>query len=132
MAASLGTNAVLKLTSGSLRDISTYVDTTGIAKDVEAADVTTLGATAHVYIPGLSDATIPFEGPYDETMDGYLAVVERTVTTWEFYPNLTTTGKVKYSGSCIVTKYEIKSGVDGANKMTCELQMTGAITRAVV
>ena len=133
MATSHGSTAVLKVTSGgSLRDISQYVTTTGLAREIDKAETSTLGSTVKSYIQGLTDATIPIEGLYDPTVDGYFAALVGIPgaggTAFEFYP--AGTAGVKYSGSVIMSKYEIKSGVEGANEISGEFQVTGAITRA--
>ena len=133
MAASHGSSAVLKVTSGgSLRDISAYVTTTGLAREIDKAETSTLGSSVKSYIQGLTDATIPIDGLYDPTVDGYFAALVGTPgaggTAFEFYP--AGTAGTKYSGSVIMSKYEIKSGVDGANEISGEFQVTGAITRA--
>lgn len=133
MSSSHGSSAVLKVTSGgSLRDISQYVTTTGLAREIDKAETSTLGSTVKSYIQGLTDATIPIEGLYDPTVDGYFAALVGIPgaggTAFEFYP--AGTAGIKYSGSVIMSKYEIKSGVEGANEISGEFQVTGAITRA--
>jgi hypothetical protein len=138
VANSHGSTGVLKLTSGgSLRDISSYVTTTGIQRELDKAETTTLGSVAKTYIAGLPDGTIPVDGLYDPTVDGYIYTVYSASpgfagTAFEYYPAGTASTSIKYSGSCIVTKYEIKTDVGDANQFNCELQITGAITRAVV
>jgi hypothetical protein len=125
MAASHGSQASLRVTSGgTLRDISTYVTTTGLAREIDKAETTTLNTTVKTYIQGLTDATIPIDGIYDPTVDGG--------TAFAFYPGGSVSGGIVYSGSVILSKYEIKSGIDGANEISGELQVTGAITRGTV
>lgn len=137
MAASHGSSGLFKLTSGgSLRDLSAYVETTGLQRDIDQAETSALGTSDKSYIPGLSGATIPLEGFLDPTIDGYIETVRSTQiaggTAWEYYPAGSATSRVKYSGSAYVAKYELKTSVNDANKMTGELQVTGAITRAVL
>lgn len=137
MSASHGSTAVLKVTSGgTLRDISSYVTTTGLARDIDKAETSTLGSTVKSYIQGLTDATIPVDGIYDPTVDGYFAALVGIPgaggTAFEFYPAGTASTNVKYSGSVIMTKYEIKSDIGDANQFSGELQVTGAITRTTI
>lgn len=138
MAPSHGSRAVLKLHSGgSLRDISSYVTTTGLDVELDDAEVTTLGATNKQYIAGLPDGTVPIEGIFDPTVDGYIytaysAGVGTGGTAFEYYPQGTATGGVKYSGTAIVSKYGISSDVGEANKITGELKVNGALTRATI
>lgn len=136
MAAKHGTNGVFKLYSGSLRDISNYLELAGIKRAIDTAETSGLGDAAKEYIPGLSDATISGNGQFDVTLDGYidvaLAAQSTTAPTWEYFPGGNTTGQPKYSGSCLITKWDTESKID--DKVTCELelQVTGAITRAIV
>lgn len=138
MAASHGSKGVLKLTSGgTLRDISSYVTTTGLQVELDSAEVTTLGSTNKSYIAGLPDGSIPLDGIYDATVDGYLytvysAGVGTGGTAFEFYPAGTATGCVKYAGTAMVTKYEIATDVGDANKVKGELKVNGAISRTVI
>ena len=44
----------------------------------------------------------------------------------------TATGKVKYSGECLLINFEISEGAQQANAWTGECQVTGAVTRALV
>lgn len=138
MAASHGSTAVLKLTSGgTLRDISSYVTSTGLQTEIDKAETTGLGSTVKGYIAGLPDVSIPIEGIYDPTTDGYLytvfsAGVGSGGTAFEYYPAGTASGQVKYSGTAIMTKYEIKTDVGDANQISAELQINGALTRATI
>ena len=105
-----------------------------IARSVDTAEVTAFGQNDKAYIAGLRDATIPLEGFADATVDGYLAGILGwgTPVAWEVYPSGSATGLVKYSGSAILTKYETQTSVSDAVKISGELQVTGAITRAVL
>ena len=101
----------------------------------DAAEVSTLGNTAKAYIPGMTDGTIPLEGPFDATVDGWMdgLVGFATLVAWEFYPAGSPVGvtKPKYSGNCLVTAYDITTGTDDAASWSGEVQLSGTITRAV-
>lgn len=131
-----GKAAVVKVADngGVLRDVSNVANTTGLARSVDTAEVTAFGQNDKAYIAGLRDATIPLEGFADATVDGYLAGILGwgTPVAWEVYPSGSATGLVKYSGSAILTKYETQTSVSDAVKISGELQVTGAITRAVL
>lgn len=131
MSASHGTNAVLKITSGSLRDVSLYIESCGLDDEIDKDEVSTLSMTDKAYVIGLGDGTVPLEGVYDETFDGYYAAIRRTATACEYYPNGTGTGKVKLAFTAFFTKYSRQSGVDQANKFKGEMQVTGGVTRTV-
>lgn len=132
-----GSKAVFKLTdAGSVqRTLTSYLTSTGLSRMVDAAEVSTLGNVAKAYVPGMTDATIPLEGPFDATVDGYMDGLcgFGTLVAWEFYPAGEPAGatKPKYSGVCMVTAYDISTGVDDAASWTGELQLSGTITRVV-
>lgn len=137
MAFTHGSKAVLKVadSGGTDRDISTYLKSTGVNNTNDSADVTALTNTAKAYIAGLKDGTIPLEGVFDPTADGYLSGilgVNVTPRAFTYYPAGTATGSPTYSGSAILTSYNISTGVDGAAMFSGELQVTGGATRGTV
>ena len=129
-----GKDAVFKAAdSGAvLRDLSSVVNSSSLSRSAETAEVTALGNASKAYIPGLKDATISVEGMADVTTSGYLDGVLGAATTWEFYPAGTGAGKVKYSGSAILTSLETSAEVGGAVSVSGEFQVTGDVTRAIV
>ena len=137
MAFSHGSAAIFKVAdSGSvMRDLSGYLKSEGLNRVFGVDDVTCQGAsvTARSYAAGLADGTIPFEGLYDPTVDGYLEGIKRVVTTYEYYPVGEPVGatKPKYSGSCLLSDYQVQTGTDGQAKITGTFQLSGAVTRAV-
>lgn len=128
-----GKSAVFKLddSSGTLRDLSAYLEDVSLPRSIETAETTTFGSSAKSYITGLTDATISLSGKFDATADGYLAgVVGQAATlSFEYGPAGSTGGLVKYSGECILTSYEIGATVGDAVTASVELQVSGAITR---
>ncbi len=135
MAFSHGSVAVFKIqdASGTLRDLSSYVTTDGLQRAIDTAETTTHGKTAKEYLPGLQDATVPLEGNFDPTVDGYLDGIRGLVRAWEYYPAGEPVGATnpKYSGSAILTSYEIEGPVDDKSGFSAEFQVTGPVARAV-
>ena len=137
MAFTHGSKAIFKLTDAGavLRDISVYLTSTGLSRMADVAEVSTLGTTAKQYVVGLTDGTIPLEGPFDPTVDGYMSGLLgfETAVAYEFYPAGTPVGptKPKYSGVCYLGSYDIETGVDDAGTWSGELQLNGTVTRAV-
>lgn len=134
MAATHGTNGILKVHDGSsLRDISNYCELASLKRAAEVAETSGLGDANKEFVKGLKEATLNASGNYDATLDGYLALIwELPSTTWEYYPSDDATGCVKYSGSCILTKWDDESKIDAKVTNETEFQVTGAVTRAVV
>lgn len=136
MAFTHGSKAVLKIHDGTaLRDVTTYLTSTGLPQDRDQAEVSTLGTVDKQWIPGLTGRTIPLEGNFDPTVDGYLATLlgDSTGRAFEYYPAGEPVGatKPKYSGTYFLASYEISTPVDAPATFSGELQVTGAVTRAV-
>lgn len=130
-----GKSAVFKLddSGGTLRDLSSYLDDLGFPRDIETAETTTFGVSggAKTYITGLNDATISISGKFDSTADGYLAGVigQAATLSFEYGPEGSAGGKVKYLGECIMTSYEVSASVGDVVTASADFQVTGQITR---
>jgi len=70
-------------------------------------------------------------GLWDSTADAIFgAVVGQSATlSFEYSPEGTTGGNVKYTGEAILTSYAISSPVGDAVGYSADLQVSGAITR---
>ena len=78
-----GKSSVFKLdnASGSLTDISAFVNNVDFPETADVAETSVLGASNKTYIVGLKDATISLGGLFDATVDAILgAVVGQTAT----------------------------------------------------
>lgn len=133
MAAVHGSKAFFSIQdAGSVaRDISAFIDDSGISKSADTADVSTGGSTSKKYIPGLKDATIPVGGPWDATVDGYLDGILAIERNFIYRPAGTGTGLVEYTGAAILNSYEPSTAIDDAGRFTGEFQVTGNVTRAL-
>ena len=133
MAFTHGKDSVFKLdnASGSLTDISTYVNNVDFPETADVSETTTLGADNKTYIAGLKDATISIAGLWDATADAIFgAVVGQSATlSYEYSPEGTASGKIKYTGEAILTSYAISSPVGEAVGYSADLQVSGAVTR---
>ena len=133
MAFTHGKDSVFKLdnSGGSLTDISTYVNNVDFPETADVSETTTLGADNKTYIAGLKDATISLSGLWDATADAIFgAVVGQSATlSYEYSPEGTTGGNVKYEGEAILTSYAISSPVGDAVGYSADLQVSGAVTR---
>ena len=133
MAFTHGKDSVFKLdnASGSLTDISTYVNNVDFPETADVSETTTLGADNKTYIAGLKDATISLSGLWDATADAIFGqVVGQSATlSYEYSPEGTATGKIKYTGEAILTSYAISSPVGDAVGYSADLQVSGAVTR---
>jgi hypothetical protein len=133
-----GKGAAFKLdnSSGSLVDLSAYIDEVGFPQSVETGETTTFGKTAKTYIVGLTDSTLSVNGKWDSTLDAHVAAViaaqsAGTVASvsFEYGPEGTASGRIKYSGEALVTSFEVSSPVADVVTFSLELQVTDSVTR---
>ena len=135
MAFAHGKSAVFKLdnSSAALVDYSAYLNDVSLSRSIETAETTTFGVTgsAKSYIVGLSDANFSISGLFDSTADATLAGVLGFATPldFEYGPSGSTGGFVKYTGTCLMTGYNISASVGDAVQATADFQVTGQITR---
>jgi hypothetical protein len=137
MAASHGSKAVFKTGTfaapTTVQDMSQYGNSVGLTLNRDASEVTTFALQSKKYIAGLKDATVPFEGPFDDACDLIMWDLYNngTIVNFEYFPAGTTAGKPKYSGTLFVTSYEVSSDVSDANATSGEFQITGDVARGV-
>lgn len=132
-----GKGGVFKVdnSAGTLQTLTAYLDQWSISNSVDMAETTTMGSEVKTFLSGASDATISVSGLYDSTAStGPDAVLNGLVgleatSTFELGPEGSSAGKVKYTGECFLTGYEITDAVGDAVKFTADFQVTGAITK---
>ena len=117
--------------SASLTDISSYVNNVDFPETADISETSTLGSSNKTYIVGLKAATIGLTGLWDATADAIFgAVVGQSATlSFEYSPEGTSSGKIKYTGECILTNYSISSPVGEVVGYSADLQVSGAVTR---
>jgi len=130
-----GKSAVFKIGSsgvpGTATAISDAVREITFPRSVETGETTSFGSSAKTYLVGLSDATISISGVFDATYDAQLAgLAGIDGVAFEYGPSGSTTGMIKYTGSCVLTSYELSSPVGDVVTFTAQFQVSGAITRA--
>jgi hypothetical protein len=116
---------------GVVRDLSGFLDSEGLSRSADTAEVTVGGNTSKRYIPGLKDGTIPIDGPWDATVDGYLNGILAVERNFVYNPAGNGAGLVTYTGAAILTSYEPDTSVDDAGRISGEFQVTGDVTRAL-
>jgi len=128
-----GSRANFRLHNGStLTDLSTYITSVGWSPEQETAETSTLGVTSKTYIPGLRDATISIEGKFDPAADAVIEAAWGNLRAFQYQPAGPGTGNVQFSGSVILTSYEVSADMGDAGSFSAEFQVTGAYTRTVL
>jgi hypothetical protein len=128
-----GKNASFKVdnSGGTLTNISDTLNSVTFPREIETLETTSFGSSTRSYVVGFSDATISIEGSFDATVDAHLAGIlgQEASVSFEYGPEGTTAGQVKYTGEAFMTSYETSAGVGDIVTYSAEFQVTGAITR---
>ena len=130
MATSHGKDAYFSVDT---KNLTTFTTDISVSRDVEVAESTTMGAEAKTYMSGLSDAKISISGKWDNTAttgaDAVLVGLTGgdTAVAFEFGPEGNGSGKVKHSGSCFLTSYEVTAPIGDVVAFSAEFQVTGAV-----
>jgi hypothetical protein len=128
-----GKDSVFKLdnSGGSLTDISAYVNNVDFPETVDIAETTVLGKDNKTYIVGLKDATLSLSGLWDSTADAIFGAVlgQSATLSFEYSPEGTGSGAVKYTGEGILTNYAISSPVGDVVAYSADIQISDAVTR---
>ncbi len=128
-----GKNASFKVdnSGGTLTNISDTLNSVTFPREIETLETTSFGSSTRSYVVGFSDATISIEGSFDATVDAHLAGIlgQEASVSFEYGPEGTASGAVKYTGEAFMTSYETSAGVGDIVTYSAEFQVTGAITR---
>lgn len=129
-----GKSAVFKIGSsgapGTATAISDAVREVTFPRSIETGETTSFGSGSKTYLTGLSDATISISGVFDATYDAQLAGLAGVDgVAFEYGPSGSTTAMIKYTGTCVMTSYELSSPVGDIVTFTAQFQVSGAITR---
>jgi hypothetical protein len=132
-------NAVVKLdtSGGVLTDISNKCNKFELPRELELLKNTCFGAgTAHTYETGFGDAKVSMGGPWTRALDNhmspiYAALLAGTATSvsFEYGPEGSDTGDVKYTGELVMTTFSGPTAdVENLLEWEAEFQVTGAVT----
>ena len=128
-----GKSTVFKVdnNAGSLTDISNTLTDVSFPQSVDTAETSAFGSSAKSYIVGLTDSTLSISGNFDATVDAHLAAVlgQAASLSFEYGPEGSTAGFVKYTGEALLTSYEKSGAIGDVVTYSAEFQVTGAITR---
>ncbi len=121
-------------TGGTQRDLSLYVTSIdGLPGPRTLRETTSMSDKARTFVPDVED--VPFDGLFDDTAtsgpDAVLGPLRThgSAVDFEYAPEGTAVGSVKYSGTCWVESYELRSHVGGLVEWTALLQVEGAVAR---
>ena len=128
-----GKSTVFKVdnSGSSLTDISNTLTDVGFPQTVDTAETSTFGSSAKSYVVGLTDSSLSISGNFDATVDAHLAGIlgQSASVSFEYGPEGSTAGFVKYTGEALMTSYEKSGAIGDVVSYSAEFQVTGAITR---
>ena len=134
MARQSGKSADFSFNSVAIEDeLSNITQTT----DVNIVEVTAFGDAAGTFVEGLPSSNYSITGFFDPAASQGDATLFTRIGSGAATASFETTGAAAgtnapvYSGSAFVSSYSITSDVGGATTYTADLQISGALTRAV-
>ena len=123
-------------TGSVLRDLSAYItEVRGLPGARALNEITALGDSGAKYVAGLEDVAITLSGMFDNTStsgpDAVLGPLRThsAAVDFEYGPQGASSGNVKYSGTCWVTSYALRSRVGDLVGWSAALQVNGTVTR---
>jgi len=133
MSFSHGKDAYFQLdnAAGALQNLTTYILSIKFPREIDMAETSTMGTSAKTYVAGMTDGTISLEGRYDPVPDAHFAGLLGLAlsSTYEYGPQGSAGGAVKYTGEVRVSSYECDAEIGDMVGWSVELQMTGTQTR---
>ncbi len=116
-----------------MQDLTSYSPKVDFSRVQELLDVTTFGNTSKVWLPGYKDGDdITVELIYDPTpaaqLNAIMALTTGATQGFEYGPEGSASGKVKYSGECFLMSFKVNSAVNAATTISVTLRKSGAVT----
>ena len=126
MATHTGSEGTVHFGSNAIAEIRSFtIDQTG-----DTVEDTTMGDTDRTYIKTLKTFSGSVDVFWDETdTNGQLSMEVHDTGTINVYPEGNSSGDNYYTGSIIVTVFNITSSFDGMVEASISFQGTGALTR---
>jgi hypothetical protein len=129
-----GKGTVFKLdnSGGTLTDISSYLNNVDFSREIDTPESTVFGLDDRTYIAGLRTATFSLAGFWEAAnLDALVGTIlgQAAALEFEYGPGGSTSGDIKYTGSCFCTNYSVSNPVDGIVSFTADFQISGAVTR---
>lgn len=126
-----GKSAFFKLAT---TDLSTFMDNIDFPHESDDHETTTYTKSYKTRIGGLKDASFNVGGLYSvgaAEPETIIPPLIGTVAVFEYGPEGNTSGKVKYSGSCLVKNYNHSTPVGDVIRWTATFMATDTVTKGV-
>ena len=129
MATHTGSEGTVKVGSNAIAEIRSY----SISEVGDTLEDTSMGDTARTYLSSLTSFSGSVDVFWDETdTSGQVALTVGSTATLNVYPEGDSSGDNYYTGSIIVTGFDITASFDGLVEASISFQGNGALTRGDV
>lgn len=129
-----GRNTILKIenASNTLVDVSAVMRDVSFPQTVDTPETTAFGSSTKTYVVGIKDSRFSGSGMFDATVDATLQGIFglEESRTFEYGPEGSATGRIKYSGELYLTQYTVSGSVSDMVAASFEFQITGDVTRS--
>jgi len=130
-----GRNTVFKIENAAdtLTDISNVMRDVSFPVTIDTPETTAFGSGTKTYVIGIKDARFSGSGMFDATVDATLQGIfgMEAARGFEYGPEGSATGRIKYSGELFLTSYQVSGSVSDMVAASFEFQITGDVTRGV-
>jgi hypothetical protein len=123
-------------TGGTQRDLSLYItEVSGLPGVRVLRELTGMSDSGAMFVPDVETSRIAVRGLFDDTASsGPYAILgplrtHASAVDFEYGPEGTASGDVKYSGTCWVRSYELRSRVGRLVAWVASMQVEGTVTR---
>lgn len=111
--------------------LTSIIDNVSVSWNDEIAETTAIGQSSKTFLSGLKDATISLSGRFETGagFDGALTAF-MNAGTGAIYVYTPGTASVTFTGTALMTSYEVSSPVGDVVAFSAELQSHGAVTKS--
>jgi predicted secreted protein len=124
MANHLGREGLVKISSTTIAELRNYA----LSHSSDVVEDSVIGDTYRTRLATMKTWSASGDLYWDETDAGQLLITIGSVVTLNLYPEGATAGDVYYTGSAIVTKFDISASFDGLVEGAISFEGNGVLT----
>ena len=124
MATKLGRDGLVKISSTTIGELRNYA----LSHSSDTVEDSVIGDTYRTRLATMKTWSASGDLYWDETDAGQLLITIGSQVTLNLYPEGATAGDVYYTGSAIVTKFDISASFDGIVEGAISFEGNGVLT----
>ena len=128
MANHLGREGLVKISSTTIGELRNYA----LSHSSDTVEDSVIGDTYRTRLATMKTFSVSGDLYWDETNAGQLLITIGSSVTLNLYPEGSDTGDVYYSGTAIVTKFDISASFDGIVEGSIAFEGNGALSTLTV